>query len=238
MGDDPHFSVVLPSEKLLCFSVQGDHSLSYNLISNRMLHMNAIFIPDSRREEVTWIGSLGIMVADSSAKRVNETSLLFEIKSQRVTINNKVKLIAKNIDKITISNGKLSISEAPRFQGFRYPKVLVNLDDAGLRFTVMFKNEHLDMFWHSTGQQNEDSHGLIGELSHFPCTSACSAMIVDSFQRHYTKWISVLSTHCSAMRLSSCCALTSQFNIFLFSLFYLKVSSSGRELRLIQCVRS
>ena len=196
MGDDPHFSVVLPSEKLLCFSVQGDHSLSYNLISNRMLHINAIFIPDSRREEVTWIGSLGIVVADSSAKRVNETSLLFEIKSQRVTINNKVKLIAKNIDKITISNGKLSISEAPRFQGFRYPKVLVNLEDAGLRFTVMFKNEHLDMFWHSTGQQNEDSHGLIGELSHFPCTSSCSTMYykLQSLTSIY-KWISVMSIH-------------------------------------------
>ena len=168
MGDDPHFSVVLPSEKLLCFSVQGDHGFSYNLISNRMLHMNAIFIPDSRREEVTWIGTLGIVVTDSSTKGANETSLLFEIKTQRVTVNNKVKLIAKNIDRITLSNGKLSISEASQFEGFRYPEVFVDLEDIDLRFTVMFKNEHLDMFWHSTGQQNEDSHGLIGELSH-PC---------------------------------------------------------------------
>jgi len=103
MGDDPHFSVVLPSEKLLCFSVQGDHGFSYNLISNRMLHMNAIFIPDSRRAEVTWIGTLGIVITDSSTKGANETSLLFEIKTQRVTVNNKVKIIAKNIDKITRS---------------------------------------------------------------------------------------------------------------------------------------
>jgi len=164
MGDDPHFSVVLPSEKLLCFSVQGDHGFSYNLISNRMLHMNAIFIPDSRRAEVTWIGTLGIVVTDSSTKGTNETSLLFEIKTQRVTVNNKVKLIAKNTDRITLSNGKLSISEASRFEGFRYPEIFVNLKDIDLRFTVMFKNEHLDMFWHSTGQQNEDSHGLIGEF--------------------------------------------------------------------------
>jgi len=73
--------------------------------------MNAIFIPDSRRAEVTWIGTLGIVVTDSSTKGTNETSLLFEIKTQRVTVNNKVKLIAKNTDRITLSNGKLSISE-------------------------------------------------------------------------------------------------------------------------------
>ena len=71
-----------------------------------------------------------------------------------MTVNNKVKLITKNIDKITLSNGKLSISEASRFEGFRYPEIFVNLKDIDLRFTVMFKNEHLDMFWHSTGQQN------------------------------------------------------------------------------------
>ena len=159
MGDDPHFSVVLPSDKLLCFSVQGNHGFSYNLISNRVVHMNAIFVPDSRRKEVTWIGTLGILVSNSSEKRLNKTSLMFDVKTQKIVINNKVKLTAKSIGKITLSNGKLSISEAHESQ---YPEVFVNLVDVNLRFSVVFKTEHLDMFWHSTGQQIEDSHGLIG----------------------------------------------------------------------------
>ena len=159
MGDDPHFSVVLPSDKLLCFSVQGNHGFSYNLISNRVVHMNAIFVPDSRRKEVTWIGTLGILVSNSSEKRLNKTSLMFDVKTQKIVINNKVKLTAKSIGKITLSNGKLSISEAHES---RYPEVFVNLVDVNLRFSVVFKTEHLDMFWHSTGQQIEDSHGLIG----------------------------------------------------------------------------
>ena len=39
----------------------------------------------------------------------------------------------------------------------------VDLQDADLRFNIKFLDEHLDLFWHSTGQQIRDSHGLIGE---------------------------------------------------------------------------
>ena len=159
MGDDPHFSVVLPSDKLLCFSVQGNHGFSYNLISNRVVHMNAIFVPDSQRKEVTWIGTLGIVVSNPSEKGLNKTSLMFDVNTQKIVINKKVKFTAKSIGKITLSNGKFIISEAHQS---RYPEVFVNLVDVNLRFSVVFKTEHLDMFWHSTGQQIEDSHGLIG----------------------------------------------------------------------------
>ena len=174
MGDDPHFSVVLPSDKLLCFSVQGNHTFSYNLISNRVVHMNAIFVPDSRREEVTWIGTLGIVILNPSERRQNKTSLMFDVKAKKIVINDKVKLTAKNIGKITLLNGKLSISEAHQFKGFHYPEVFVNLVDVNLRFSVVFKTEHLDMFWHSTGQQIEDSHGLIG----MPLKACCNTLVV------------------------------------------------------------
>jgi hypothetical protein len=48
-GDDPHFSIVLPSSRLLCFTVQGEHGFAFNLINNEHLHMNALFVPDSQR---------------------------------------------------------------------------------------------------------------------------------------------------------------------------------------------
>lgn len=174
MGDDPHFSVVLPSDKLLCFSVQGNHTSSYNLISNRVVHMNAIFVPDSRREEVTWIGTLGIVILNPSERRQNKTRLMFDVKAKKIVINDKVKLTAKNIGKITLLNGKFSISEVHQFKGFHYPEVFVNLVDVNLRFSVVFKTEHLDMFWHSTGQQIEDSHGLIG----MPLKACCNTLVV------------------------------------------------------------
>ena len=128
-----------------------------------MFHMNAMFVPDSRREEVTWLGSMGIIVQNSQYKMSNATYMRFEIKGKKIYIGDKVTLLAKNIEKLSFNNGKLTISEAAPFEGFRYPSVLVDIQDVGLKFTIKFLNEHLDLFWHSTGKNTEDSHGIIGE---------------------------------------------------------------------------
>ena len=47
-GDDPHFIIALPGGKLLCYTVQGEHGFSFNLINNEMIvmHMNSKFVPD------------------------------------------------------------------------------------------------------------------------------------------------------------------------------------------------
>ncbi len=48
LGDDPHYSILLPSGQLLCYSVQGEHNFTFNLISNSLLQMNALFVPDNK----------------------------------------------------------------------------------------------------------------------------------------------------------------------------------------------
>ena len=163
VGDDPHFSIALPGGKLLCYTVQGEHGFTFNLISNEMVFMNAMFVPDSRRDEVTWLGSMGIIVK-SGYRKSNSTALRFEALEKKIYINDKVVLEPRNVERLTFSNGKLTISEAPPMEGFKYPKVYVDLQDAGLSFSIQFLAEHLDLFWHSTGQQTENSHGIIGTL--------------------------------------------------------------------------
>ena len=123
IGDDPHFSIVLPNGKLLCYTVQGEHGFVFNLISNKKLWMNAMFVPDSRREEVTWLGSIGIVVWNSGYKMSNATYLRFETMGKKIYIGDKVVLEAKNIEKLSFKNGKLTISEAPPAEGFKYPSV-------------------------------------------------------------------------------------------------------------------
>jgi len=162
LGDDPHFSIVLPSGELLCYTVQGEHNFIFNLITNKKIHMNAMFVPDSRREEVTWLGSMGIVVQNSQYKQSNATYLRFETKGKKIYIGYKVVLEAKNIEKLIFIKGKLTISETPPFEGFKYPSVVVDLQDVGFNFTIKFMGEHLDLFWHNTGIHTEDSHGLIG----------------------------------------------------------------------------
>ena len=167
LGDDPHFSIVLPSGELLCYTVQGEHGFVFNLISNKKVQMNAMFVPDSRREEVTWLGSMGIVVQNSHYKLSNATYLRFETKGKKIYIGDKVALEAKKVEKLIFVKGKLTISETPPFEGFKYPSVVVDLQDVGLNFTIKFMGEHLDLFWHNTGIHTEDSHGLIGMFDVF-----------------------------------------------------------------------
>ena len=35
VGDDPHFSIALPSGELFCYTVQGEHGFVFNLIPTR-----------------------------------------------------------------------------------------------------------------------------------------------------------------------------------------------------------
>ena len=162
-GDDPHFSIALPGGKLLCYTVQGEHGFSFNLINNKRIIMNSKFVPDARRSEVTWLGSMGIIVQDSKYKSSNSTKLRFEALEKNIYIGDKISLQAKHIEKLTFSKGKLTISEAPPTSGFHYPSVLVDLKDVEISFTIKFTNQHLDMYWHSTGKKVTDSHGLIGK---------------------------------------------------------------------------
>ena len=127
VGDDPHFSIVLPGGKVLCYTVQGEHGFSFNLITSTRLIMNAMFIPDTHRKEVTWLGSIGVVVANSQYQGSNITKLKFDVDTKEVHIAEKVTLKAKNIEKLTFHEGKLTISEAPPKEGFQYPAVKVNL---------------------------------------------------------------------------------------------------------------
>ena len=163
MGDDPHFSIYLPSGEMLCYTVQGEHGFAFNLINNKQLIMNAKFVPDARREEVTWLGSMGIIIQNSNYGGSNDTRLRFEAQEKTLYINDKVVLSAKNVEKLTFSNGKMTISEAAPMEGFHYPSLLVDLQDVEVSFTIKYTNQHLDMFWHSTGKKVTNSHGIIGE---------------------------------------------------------------------------
>ena len=143
--------------------MQGEHGFAFNLISNKKMHMNAKFVADSKRPEVTWIGSLGIVVKNAHYLGSNVAKLRFDAKSKEIYIENKVTLNAKKVDSLTLCNGKLTVSEASPNKKTATCSVRVIFTDLGLNFTIKFVKEHLDMFWHSVGGQDKDSHGLIGK---------------------------------------------------------------------------
>ena len=150
---------------MLCFSVHGEPGFTFNLISNKWLQMNARFVQDPIREEITWIGSLGIVVFHSSYKDDNTTKIRFEAKEKKIYIGSDVSLQVQKIEKLKFENGRLSISEAMRAKSENRPEVEVELVDAAFSFTVRFvKSTHVDIFWNKVGKQDSKSHGIIGML--------------------------------------------------------------------------
>lgn len=134
----------------------------FNLISNSLLQMNALFVPDAVRSEVTWFGSLGLVIKNNLFKSSNTTKLRFVANEKMIHIGDTVKLNAKTVEKLTFSKGRLIISEVKKAKELSRPEILVNLEDVGLNFVVRYTKNHLDMVWNNIAQQPKHSHGIIG----------------------------------------------------------------------------
>ena len=165
LGDDPHFAVLLPSGVFLCYSVQGEHDKVFNLISNPDVHINALFIPDAKREEVTWIGSLGIVAHPRHSGRGNRTYISFAADNSSITvtgINGSIYLKSTHTASLSLSDDKMITASNTNLT--KQPTVEVTLSDVKLNFTVKFVGSHLDISWQEVGEQPELSHGLIGQF--------------------------------------------------------------------------
>lgn len=161
---DPHFNIMLPNKQSLCFTLQGEHGFVFNLVSNQLLQMNALFVQDKERSEVTWLGSLGLVVKNNRFKKSNVTKLRLVADERMIYIGDKIKLCAKSVEKLIFVDGKLKIVEAVRENDQKVRlAVQINLVDLGLNFVVWFvKGSHLDMMWNNVLQQPKGSHGIIG----------------------------------------------------------------------------
>ena len=158
MGGDPHFSIILPDNNMLCYTVQGKRGSIFNLISNKNFQMNALFVPNSGGRNATWIGSLGIVMENNNYY----SRLKLEASSKQIHMGDGIVIPAESISELHFNSGELCISIANTRQRTGKLGVRVSLEDVGLFFTIKFTQKHLEMFWHSTGKCDH-SHGLIGE---------------------------------------------------------------------------
>ena len=119
---------------------------------------------------MTWIGSVGVSILGSAYRRDNTTKLQFDAAEQRISLGKNVVLVARNVEKLTFSNCKLSVSDALRPKSSKDISVAVELEDVGLSFTVLFKKNHLDIGWNKVSFQGRESHGILGENVTFTFT--------------------------------------------------------------------
>ena len=159
-GSDPHFAIRLSEGELFCYTFQGRHNTTFNLLGNDDFQMNALFVPDATDYDNTWLGSIGVAVLRDGKKT---TTLQFTAADKLVRIGGRVQFDARTIKKLSFNKGVLSTLKVPSNHSQRYPRVEVEFIDSKFSFTVGFtKNGHLDLYWHSTGMLSERSTGVVG----------------------------------------------------------------------------
>ena len=166
-GDDPHFAVLLPSKDQLCFTVQGEQGFIFNLVTSSQLTINALFVQDSIREEITWMGTISVILNHDSYKGATRTTLRFDANSHLVYINEREKFDARQISVISLANGSLE-ADARYYQVYQnssdYPTITINVN--GLHFSVQYVNSHLNLIYQNIPATIDecDYSGLLGQF--------------------------------------------------------------------------
>jgi len=142
------------------YTVQGKRGSVFNLISNNNFHMSALFVPNPGERTTTWIGSIGIVMWNNYS---NATKLKFEASRKQIHLGDGITIPAKSVSDLHFNSGELCMSIVHTRTHTHKSIVRVCLEDVGLFFTIKFTLKHLEMFWHSIGKCDDNSHGLIGE---------------------------------------------------------------------------
>ena len=165
-GGDPHFAVLLADGQNMCFSLQGEQGFIFNLVHSNTLTINALFVKDTVRDEVTWLGSLAVIINNLSYQTFNQSVLVFDISDRSVSINGENKLKAGDIEAIRIQKNKLNI--VSKSSQSSHSSVLVVMKDIGLVFSVEYMDSHLDLLFRNVPSTNKadtcHSHGLLGQF--------------------------------------------------------------------------
>lgn len=164
-GGDPHFSVLLPNGYNLCFSIQGEQGFVFNLIRSPQITVNALFTKDDYRNDITWMGSLSVIINHLPYHGSNHTILHFDISDRTISIDTDNELKANDIKEISIDKDHLKVlsRESPVTDS----KVLILMKEIGLVFSVEYMQTHLDILFQSVPQvstHNCSYHGLLGQF--------------------------------------------------------------------------
>jgi len=168
VSGDPHFSIPLPSNEILCYSIQGYPGLSFNLISNYHIIINALFVDSiNDQTEATWIGKLAVILPSSEN---DDTTVVFNSIDQEVEIQNEGIFKASAIEQININNHDNITIKGTVKHNDGNPCVRVVYSKQGAIFNVTFHSHHLDIDWIVQEKLMENSHGLMGNHVMLLCT--------------------------------------------------------------------
>jgi len=96
---------------MLCYTVQGDYSSVYNLISNKNFHMNALLVPNCGKRNATWNGTLGVVIGNR-LQLSNATKIIINATSKSIRVGEGTTLAALNVHELHLKYGEFLSSIA------------------------------------------------------------------------------------------------------------------------------
>ena len=141
----------------------------YNLISSKYFEMNAGFSADALNCSNSWMDSIGVTVFH---KGQETTQIKFSASAWEVNIGESVSLEADQVEKITVSKGRLMVLPMyPKEFPAVPPSIQVHFNDPNLDFSVHYtelvygdqRRARVSLFWLSTGAMHSGAHGIVGE---------------------------------------------------------------------------
>ena len=143
---DPHFSIPLLSNDILCYSIQGYSGLAFNLVYNKDFVINALFVgTKGDTSEATWIGKLAVIPQNSN----KSNSVVFDSVNQEIITDDGDFKAAMSKQITFTENGTVKFSHTMKKQEGN-PIVRVMYTKPNAKFDVTFYKNHLNVDWSLT----------------------------------------------------------------------------------------
>jgi len=167
-AEDPHFFLPLKNGDYMCYSVQGIPDFAFNLISDKYIQFNAIFVLPAEDESQTianvstFLGDLGLVV--KNPKTGQHTVIKVTAHDHSVMVDNTLTFVKDKPVTVKVSNGVKVIVDSKVQPKLKDASAWLSIEtEAGFDFEVKFYKKHLDMLLTKTTGLTKNAHGLIGK---------------------------------------------------------------------------
>ena len=154
----------------MCFSVQGEPNFVFNLISDKYLQLNALFVLPAEDESntianvSTFLGDLGMVIQNKDKGR----PIFIHVSAQdhSVILDNGITVVKDKPVIVNVHNSTVTISIDATDQTTKLIKdesAWLHINTEGFSIKVRFYKRHLDIFLANTSGLSKDTHGLIGK---------------------------------------------------------------------------
>ena len=153
----------------LCFSIQGESSFVFNLISDKYIQLNGLFVEPAEEESFkissmsTFIGGLGLVA--KNPKTGKPTFIKVDAQDHSVAIDSSLIIVKDKPVTVQVFNlVKITIDVNAQTNALKDVSAWLHINTEGFGIKIRFHKKHLDMLITKTLGLTKKAEGIIGKL--------------------------------------------------------------------------